>query len=237
MKRIKTAFILFLFFSISYGFQNPDKDGQTVEAYGGVGVYGITACETLSIYDYRVASVQYKKRWDRWQVGGAAIYMNRVERYEIDTKTGKGVPMEDREVDNYGGLMASGSYLHKNIELTLGIGFLAEKDGVLPWPHATLRLGSMDAAYIAFSFADPRPPYNGFKAWVGGYPIPELHIYAGMGTFFPVMASPFFGVDWRIKELFALSLSMGYHMPFGDDKGYTDFDTSIFGSLGVTFYF
>ncbi|HNT28877.1 MAG TPA: hypothetical protein PKH10_11965, partial [bacterium] len=76
---------------------------------------------------------------------------------------------------------------------------------------------------------------HGVKGWVGGYPIPEVHLYGGIGTLHPVHFSPFVGVDWRVTDLLALSLTMEYHAPA--DETPVDFDTSIFGSLGATFYF
>lgn len=240
MIKIRPILVLVLLFSVSYGFQNPDPDGQTVEAHGGVGAYGLTSCETLHIYDYRVATAQYKKRFDdRFQVGAAAAYINRVERYAVNINTGEGVPLDKREVLNLGGVMMSASFLHEYVEVTLGAGFFAGRDEngdrILPWPHAIIRTGKMDTVYFGASFADPRPPFHGVKGWVGGYPMPELHLYGGIGTFHPVHFSPFAGVDWRVMDLFALSLTMEYHAPA--DETPVDLDTSIFGSLGVTFYF
>ncbi len=238
MRRI--VIVLALLCAVSYAAPNPETDKQSVEIAGGVGVYGLTACETLHIYDYRVATARYKNRLtEHFQIGAALGYVNRTERYRVNLETGKGEPIDRREVLNLGGALLAGSFLWKNGEITLGLGALGGKDeegAVLwPWPHATLKLGPQDLAYVGASVGDPSPPYHTTKFWIGAYPIPELHLHAGVGMFGPVLVSPFIGADWRADDVWALSAVFEYHVP--NDYDPVDFDTSLFGGIGVNFYF
>jgi len=232
--------ILAFLCAVSYASQQPAAGEQSVETYGGIGVYGLSACNTLHIYDYRVVTAQYKKRFnEHLQIGGAGAYVNRVERYRMNLETGSGEPIDQREVLNLGGGMFFTSLFFKYLELSFGLGALggSDEDGgvIMPWPHGVLKIGPLDTAYVAAAAGDPRPPYHTVKCWFGAYPLPELHFHGGVGMFGPVFVSPFMGVDWRFHEDISLSAVFEYHVP--NDYEPVDFDTSIAGAIGIAFYF